>query len=84
MENHPGYLHGLYPCPAPSSSSSVEGGRGVGGRWTAACYTFRVPRVISNFSVTRERERNDGENERNENIVKKRLSKRLILFPFIS
>lgn len=56
MENHPGYLHGLYPCPAPSSSSSVEGGRGVGGRWTAACYTFRVPRVISNFSVTRERE----------------------------
>lgn len=55
MENHPGYLHGLYPCPVLSSSSSMEGGRGVGGRSIEACYTSRVPRAISNFSATNHR-----------------------------
>lgn len=33
----------------------MGGDRGVGGRLIAACYTFRVPRVISNFSVTRKK-----------------------------
>lgn len=57
--NHPGYLHGLCPCRAPSSSSSGAGGRGAGRlEGFVACCTFRARRAISSFSATERVKRN--------------------------
>lgn len=60
----------------------MGGDRGVGGRLIAACYTFRVPRVISNFSVTRKKEMMVEEMKETRNIIY--LSSFLILFSKVS
>lgn len=60
----------------------MGGDRGVGGRLIAACYTFRVPRAISNFSVTRKKEMMVEEMKETRNIIY--LSFFLILFSKVS
>lgn len=46
-----GYLHGLCPCRAPSSSSSPKYVRAADRAYCAACISL-APRAISNFSAT--------------------------------
>lgn len=53
MENYLGYLHGLYPYLAPSSSSSGADARDAADLACSVAYYISPARpVISNFSVT--------------------------------